>query len=76
MIAMSPSTGSSATPSGYQASVEDNEKRSGQVSISNTADDGQEAQLRDLAPRLRGRTLTAALAFVAGTGFTLFGYVS
>ncbi|KAI0787081.1 general substrate transporter [Irpex lacteus] len=25
-------------------------------------------------PRLRGRKLTAALAFVAGTGFTLFGY--
>lgn len=25
---------------------------------------------------LRGRKLTAALAFVAGTGFTLFGYVS
>lgn len=27
-------------------------------------------------PRLRGRTLTYALAFVAGTGFTLFGFVS
>lgn len=27
------------------------------------------------APLLRGRKLTAALAFVAGTGFTLFGYV-
>lgn len=26
-------------------------------------------------PRLRGRTLTYALAFVAGTGFTLFGFV-
>ncbi|ETW84398.1 MFS sugar transporter [Heterobasidion irregulare TC 32-1] len=26
------------------------------------------------APLLRGRKLTAALAFVAGTGFTLFGY--
>ncbi|THH12256.1 hypothetical protein EW145_g156 [Phellinidium pouzarii] len=25
-------------------------------------------------PRLRGKTLTYALAFVAGTGFTLFGY--
>ena len=25
-------------------------------------------------PRLHGRTLTYALAFVAGTGFTLFGY--
>ena len=26
-------------------------------------------------PRLKGKTLTFALAFVAGTGFTLFGYV-
>jgi hypothetical protein len=26
-------------------------------------------------PSLRGRKLTAAVAFVAGTGFTLFGYV-
>ncbi|KIJ58852.1 hypothetical protein HYDPIDRAFT_33764 [Hydnomerulius pinastri MD-312] len=26
------------------------------------------------APSMRGRTLTAAVAFVAGTGFTLFGY--
>lgn len=25
---------------------------------------------------LRGKTLTASLAFVAGAGFTLFGYVS
>ncbi|KAF8122537.1 hypothetical protein EV363DRAFT_1359648 [Boletus edulis] len=25
---------------------------------------------------LRGRTLTASLAIVAGTGFTLFGYAS
>jgi hypothetical protein len=27
------------------------------------------------APLLRGRKLTAAVAFVAGTGFTLFGCV-
>ncbi|KAH8106089.1 general substrate transporter [Cristinia sonorae] len=33
-----------------------------------------ESQLRDAAPRLHGRKLTTALAFVAGTGFTLFGY--
>ncbi|PCH41296.1 sugar transporter [Wolfiporia cocos MD-104 SS10] len=31
-------------------------------------------EVRSLVPRLRGRPLTAALAFVAGTGFTLFGY--
>lgn len=34
-----------------------------------------EDQLREAAPKLRGRQLTAALAFVAGTGFTLFGCV-
>jgi hypothetical protein len=33
-----------------------------------------EDELRAVAPRMRGRKLTAALAFVAGTGFTLFGY--
>lgn len=32
-------------------------------------------EVRSRAPLLRGRQLTAALAFVAGTGFTLFGYV-
>ncbi|CAL1701462.1 unnamed protein product [Somion occarium] len=31
-------------------------------------------QIRNAAPMLQGRRLTAALAFVAGTGFTLFGY--
>lgn len=30
-------------------------------------------QIRNAAPMLQGRRLTAALAFVAGTGFTLFG---
>lgn len=33
-------------------------------------------QIRNAAPMLSGRKLTAALAFVAGTGFTLFGWVS
>ncbi|KAH7916658.1 general substrate transporter [Hygrophoropsis aurantiaca] len=32
------------------------------------------AEVAAHAPSLRGRRLTAALAFVAGTGFTLFGY--
>ncbi|KAH9938532.1 general substrate transporter [Fomitopsis serialis] len=36
------------------------------------ADRGDE--IRAHAPALRGKRLTAALAFVAGTGFTLFGY--
>ncbi|GBE79328.1 Sugar transporter STL1 [Sparassis crispa] len=31
-------------------------------------------EVRAAEPRLRGRPLTYALAFVAGTGFTLFGY--
>ncbi|KAK7695523.1 hypothetical protein QCA50_000159 [Cerrena zonata] len=31
-------------------------------------------RIRNAAPLLSGRKLTAALAFVAGTGFTLFGY--
>ena len=30
-------------------------------------------QLAKYAPAFRGRKLTAALAFIAGTGFTLFG---
>ena len=32
-----------------------------------------EQAINDKRPRLHGRTLTYALAFVAGTGFTLFG---
>ncbi|KAI0092609.1 general substrate transporter [Irpex rosettiformis] len=33
-----------------------------------------QSEIHAAKPYLRGRTLTAALAFVAGTGFTLFGY--
>jgi hypothetical protein len=33
------------------------------------------ADIATHAPSLRGRKLIAAVAFVAGTGFTLFGYV-
>ena len=33
-----------------------------------------ESEIHAAKPYLRGRALTAALAFVAGTGFTLFGY--
>ena len=32
-----------------------------------------EQTINDNMPKLRGRTLNYALAFVAGTGFTLFG---
>lgn len=44
--------------------------------ISPSNDSEYENQIRVASPKLRGRALTAALAFVAGTGFTLFGYVS
>lgn len=33
-----------------------------------------EEEVKSHALTLRGRRLTAALAFVTGTGFTLFGY--
>lgn len=42
---------------------------------SSSHDSYSDADVVAAAPRLRGRTLTAALAFVAGTGFTLFGCV-
>lgn len=35
---------------------------------------GFAAEVEAAAPLLRGPMLTAAIAFVAGTGFTLFGY--
>ena len=34
-----------------------------------------QAEVYQSRPRLKGKILTFALAFVAGTGFTLFGYV-
>lgn len=36
---------------------------------------GFEAEVAASAPLLHGPALTAAIAVVAGTGFTLFGYV-
>lgn len=33
-----------------------------------------EAEVTSHLPRFRGRTLTALISFIAGTGFTLFGY--
>ena len=36
---------------------------------------GFDAEVAAAAPLLRGPALTAAIAFVAGTGFTLFGCV-
>ena len=49
---------------------EDKHKEASQVDVTE-----YEAKIRANAPLLRGRKLTAALAFVAGTGFTLFGCV-
>lgn len=55
-----------------------------QASIAEKTSHGQEqtpqfeldpAEVAAHAPSLRGRKLTAAVAFVAGTGFTLFGCV-
>ncbi|KAG2742042.1 general substrate transporter [Suillus brevipes Sb2] len=34
-----------------------------------------DAEVASHAPRLRGRKLTVSIAFVAGTGFTLFGFL-
>ena len=37
------------------------------------SDSALEEEIERKYPRLSGRTLTAVLAFVAGSGFTLFG---
>ncbi|KZT12841.1 general substrate transporter [Laetiporus sulphureus 93-53] len=51
--------------------VPEKPQREGSFSYGSGLDD----EIRAAVPTLRGRRLTAALAFVAGTGFTLFGYV-
>ncbi|TFY54378.1 hypothetical protein EVJ58_g8903 [Rhodofomes roseus] len=66
-MSMSPSPASSA--SGH-ASVSEK----GHKETVRTYGAEMDAEIRAHAPALRGRRLTAALAFVAGTGFTLFGY--
>ncbi|KAA1466224.1 general substrate transporter [Dentipellis sp. KUC8613] len=48
----------------------DSDVRDARPSSPSTFDD----EVTSYEPRLRGRKLTAVLAFVAGTGFTLFGY--
>lgn len=48
----------------------------GRADVSYTYGVGADDEIRGLLPSMRGRKLTAALAFVAGTGFTLFGYVA
>ncbi|EPT02777.1 hypothetical protein FOMPIDRAFT_1159833 [Fomitopsis schrenkii] len=61
---------SSVSSASGHASV--SEKRPKETVHTYGADIGDE--VRSCAPILRGKRLTAALAFVAGTGFTLFGY--
>lgn len=43
--------------------------------VSDTPHSDFEAEVEQHHLSLRGRRLTAALAFVAGAGFTLFGYI-
>jgi len=66
-----------STPSpprrGSDASTSKSERLEKEIP-SHSSDADWDAEVRAAAPRLRGRTLTYALAFVAGTGFTLFGY--
>lgn len=50
------------------------ERDSEEITPANTSE--YEDAVRAAAPQLRGHKLTAALAFVAGTGFTLFGCVT
>jgi hypothetical protein len=54
------------TPTEKQKSSDENARHGLQI---------EEAEVASHAPSLRGRSLTAAVAFVAGTGFTLFGCV-
>lgn len=70
---MSTSHSPPSTRSGHSGPADDEKKSYAAHTVSPAADSAYEAELQAVAPRLRGRTLTAALAFVAGTGFTLFG---
>lgn len=45
------------------------------ATLTNVPEDQLIREVRDNKPKLSGKVLTYALAFVAGTGFTLFGYV-
>ena len=73
---MSTSRSPPSTRSGHSGPANDEKQTYDVHTVSPAADPAYEAELQAVAPRLRGRTLTAALAFVAGTGFTLFGCVS
>ena len=44
------------------------------VAPTSSEPDLTEAEVNSHLPRFRGRTLTALISFIAGTGFTLFGY--
>jgi len=51
-------------------------KEKSQMGIERPEPGLREEDVERHALSLRGRTLTVSLAFVAGTGFTLFGYAS
>ena len=44
------------------------------ATLTNVPEDQLIREVRDNKPKLSGKVLKYALAFVAGTGFTLFGY--
>lgn len=69
----SPSRGQSRSPSPPRLDNEKNFETKTRVGDATRSD--FDAEVAAAAPRLRGPALTAAIAFVAGTGFTLFGYV-
>ncbi|KAI0720264.1 general substrate transporter [Cerioporus squamosus] len=70
----------SASPSRAQSrswspSRTDSEKKArANARVGDASQSDFDAEVAAAAPRLRGPALTAAIAFVAGTGFTLFGY--
>ncbi|KZT28010.1 general substrate transporter [Neolentinus lepideus HHB14362 ss-1] len=66
-----------STPSSILQDSEKQGRRSLDVCVEDITDKSAsdfEADVAARVPKLRGRKLRAALAFIAGTGFTLFGY--
>ncbi|TFK49307.1 general substrate transporter [Heliocybe sulcata] len=66
-----------STPSSISPDSEKQGRRSPDVRIEDLTDKSPtefEANVAARIPKLRGRKLNAALAFIAGIGFTLFGY--
>ena len=66
---------SSTTRSPRLSDVNDSPRKTEESVAVHTGSPDFEAEVEAAAPRLKGPMLTAAIAFVAGTGFTLFGCV-